>query len=112
MERRASFRKQIKLACTLQSYAGVTWYGHTRDLSAEGAQVDCPGIALPGRQTLKIGDPVVLSFSFRIGGRQETVTVGCRAVRITGSTIGLQMFSGSLPKARRARLAILLADLV
>lgn len=109
MERRAGLRKQVKLACTLQSYAGVTWYGHTRDLSAEGAQIECPGITLPGRHALKPGDPVVLSFSFRIGDKLETMTVGCRALRICGATIGLQMFSGSLPKSRKARLAILLS---
>jgi hypothetical protein len=108
MERGRNRRKNVHLSCTLEFYSGVSGYGHTYNLSFDGALVRCDGIAIPGRPSPKLGDPAIFGFSFRNGSRVETLKVACRLAHMDGNCLGLQLFTAGMIKGHQALLLQLL----
>jgi hypothetical protein len=98
----------MHLACTLEFYSGISGYGHTHNLSFDGALVQCNGMAAPGRAMPKAGDPALFGFSFRNGARLETFKMTCRVTHVDGNRFSLQLFAAGLLKQQQALLLQLL----
>lgn len=112
MDKRWRRRKHMHLACALQFYVGIVKYGYTRNLSMDGALIECAGVMAPGGAAPKIGDLAVFSFTLRNGNRIDTLQVPCRIAHITGSALGLELFSSGLTGVQKTMfMQVLEADL-
>jgi hypothetical protein len=108
MDKRFTRRKSMRLAFTLEFISGMTAYGYTRNLSFDGALVECNGLAIPGRLLPKAGDPAVFSLTFKCANRMVTIRLSSRIVHIQNNTIGLQLFLAGALLAHKNLLTQLL----
>ncbi len=98
IERRRRIRKPVRLQCIVQFSSGVSIYGHTRDLSLSGVNIESAPVSGTGKRNPQPGETGLLTLKFKRDDVVDSLLVQCRVVHVTANGIGLAVRLSELSK--------------
>ena len=109
IEHRKFVRKRIHLTCVVQFPSGVTFHGHSKDLSLEGITIELASIPSGPKKSVAIGESGLLIMRFINGKIDDAIRVHCQVVHMTANGMGLSIHFYELNKYEQAILGQIIA---
>ena len=110
IERRASVRKPIRMACVVRFASGLTVNGLTRNLSLNGAEVESSSISGKSDRMPAPGESGLLTLKFKHAGSPDSIMVQCQLVHILGNGMGLSARFSEMNRREQEILGRMLAS--
>ena len=109
IERRKHIRKSVRLQCVVQFSSGISIYGHTKDLSLSGVNIESTPMSESGQRNPQPGESGLLTLKFKRDDVVDAILVQCRVVHVTANGIGLAVRLSELSKKDQALVGQIIA---
>ena len=108
IERRASVRKIIRMACVARFASGIEINGITRNISLNGVEIEASSVSGSSKKPPTTGELGLLTLKFRHAGSPDSMMVQCQVVHILANGMGLSAQFSDLSKREQVMLGIML----
>ena len=110
IERRASVRKVIRMACVARFASGMDINGVTRNMSLSGVEIEASSVSGASKKPPVTGELGLLTLKFKNGGSPDSMMVQCQVVHILGNGMGLSARFSELSKREQDMLGMMIAS--
>ena len=110
IERRASVRKPIRMACVARFASGMEINGLTRNISLTGIEMESSSVSGTSSKEPTPGETGLLTLKFRHAGSPDSIMVQCQLVHILGNGLGLSARFSELSKRDQDILGTMIAS--
>ena len=109
VEHRKFIQKDIHMSCVVQFPSGITFYGHSKNLSLEGVTIELASMPI-GNVSVNIGEGGLLIMHYLNGKADDSIRVHCQVTHMTANGMGLSIRFYELNKQEQAILGQIIAS--
>ena len=108
VEHRKFIQKDIHMSCVVQFPSGITFYGHSKNLSLEGVTIELASMPI-GNVSVDIGEGGLLIMHYLYGKVHDSIRVHCQVTHMTANGMGLSIRFYELNKHEQVILGQIIA---